>query len=135
MLAENIKITARSVVGLSTSLNHASDITRNPTRNRIFVDYKERQVAARKDLELLNGRTKALLERDLVRCRAEVDVLRSQIELLTASHRAAILAVGEVGGVDAWLRFYEGYRKALGELDSLGAIPSLVEFNRGDLDD
>ena len=49
--------------------------------------------------------------------------LEKQLEILMVSHLALIRAVGEMGGVSRWLKFFEDYREAR-ELKRLGLFPS-----------
>lgn len=53
----------------------------------------------------------ALAERD-----AQVAQLRERAALLTASHKAMLLAVDEAGGTKAWAKFFNGWRTSLENL-------------------
>ena len=50
--------------------------------------------------------------------------LKARQELLVASLRGVIHAVGEAGGMRAWRRFFPAYSAAFNELVALGALPS-----------
>lgn len=124
MVLENEKITARAVIArMDGVLKHPSDITRNAERGRLFNKYKDRQERVRALLKSRNGRSAQSLSTEIARLSAEVEVLRSERSLLIASHRAAILAVGELGGASAWLKFFKGYNSAVEHLQEIGAIP------------
>lgn len=50
---------------------------------------------------------------------AAIASLERRVEILTASHRAMLMAVGEVGGIAAWRKFFsnwDGVRKELEEM-------------------
>ncbi|ARU16831.1 hypothetical protein [Croceicoccus marinus] len=124
MVLENEKITARAVIArMDGVLKHPSDITRNAERGRLFNKYKDRQERVRALLKSRNGRSAQSLSTEIARLSAEVEVLRSERSLLIASHRVAILAVGELGGASAWLKFFKGYNSAVEHLQEIGAIP------------
>ena len=61
---------------------------------------------------------KALVARD-----ERVADLERQNALLRASHKAMILAVGELGGMAAYMRFFDDWRSVEVELASIGAMP------------
>lgn len=52
--------------------------------------------------------------------------LERQVALLTASHKAIILAVGELGGLRAWQRFFPHYDE-----HTLMVLPDLEERKPG----
>jgi hypothetical protein len=49
--------------------------------------------------------------------------LQKQVEFLRISHVAMIRAVGELGGMSKWLRFFESYREIRDELKKLTPLP------------
>jgi len=125
MVLENEKITARAVIArMDGVLKHPSDITRNVERRKLFNKYKDRQERIRYSLKNRSGKSAQSLATEIARLSAEVQVLRSERSLLIASHRAAILAVGELGGTSAWLKFFTGYNSAVEHLQDIGAIPN-----------
>lgn len=125
MLLENVKITARAVISrMDGVLKHPSDITRNVERGKLFNKYKDRQERIRYSLKNRSGKSAQSLATEIARLSAELQVLRSERSLLIASHRAAILAVGELGGASAWLKFFAGYNSAVEHLQEIGAIPN-----------
>ena len=50
-------------------------------------------------------------------------MLTRERDILIASHKAMMLAVGELGGMKAWRKFFEGYQEVVDEMQKLGAIP------------
>src|SRR5690606_18586252 len=62
----------------------------------------------------------------LARARLRIQELEAENALLIASHRAMIMAVGELGGMRARRRFFEAHQASLQKLDELGAIPDSV---------
>ncbi|CAH1701682.1 hypothetical protein BOSEA1005_21381 [Hyphomicrobiales bacterium] len=52
--------------------------------------------------------------------------LTEENALLIASHRAMIMAVGEIGGMRAYRRFFEAHQAALSKLADIKAIPDPV---------
>lgn len=125
MLSENIDITAREVVRQSDGVfKHPSDITRQPDRRAVFEDFEARQKALRDLMCRADKTSKANLSTRIAALEEQVCEVTSQRDLLIASHRAMILAVGEVGGAKAWLRFFEGYERVLSRLRGMGALPS-----------
>jgi hypothetical protein len=61
---------------------------------------------------------KALAARD-----ERIADLERQNALLCASHKAMILAVGELGGMAAYMRFFEDWQSVEAELARIGAMP------------
>lgn len=125
MLLDNDDITARGAVRrLRGALKHASDITRVEERRALLEKYQARQkeiriVAQKADKTSKPRLVAAIGERD-----AKISELERDRELLIASHRAAILAVGEMGGMRAWLKLFEAHDTALRRLKAIGAMPT-----------
>lgn len=71
---------------------------------------------------------------DLAKANQRIAVLERQVSLLTASHKAMILAVGEIGGMSGWKRFFPHYAEIEAKLRELGAMPSadVVKLTKGD---
>jgi len=53
---------------------------------------------------------------EAARLKERIKELESQVGLLTASHKAMIFAVGELGGLEGWMRFFERYQSVLDDL-------------------
>jgi len=125
MVAENHEITARAVVRHSAGVfRHASDVTRHPLRKKLLTDFASRQTVIRQAIETSARKSKQALEQALARKQRQIDELTAQRDQLVASHRAAILAVTEIGGYPTWLRFFEGYDDIVRNLRMIGALPS-----------
>ncbi len=125
MLQDDEDISARGVVRrLPDTFKHASDITRHAERRRALEAHQERQTALRSLMEKTNKQSKANLSQVIERKNREIEVLIRQRDILIASHKAMILAVSEMGGRKAWLRFFERYQACVEELEALGAMPS-----------
>lgn len=71
----------------------------------------------------VSKRSKANVAADLEQNQARIRELESQIDLLRASHRAMIRAVGEMGGMQAWMRFFAECQPLLDKLRDIGAMP------------
>lgn len=124
MLQDNEDISARGAVRrLSGTFKHASDITRNAERRQALETYQDRQSALRALMEKTNKQSKTNLIQAIERKNREIETLVRQRDLLIASHKAMILAVSEMGGRKAWLRFFERQHACIKELEALGALP------------
>jgi hypothetical protein len=125
MLDADEDLTARAVVRRSNGLfRHASDITRNQPRNSLLATYRRRQEAARALARKLDKDSKPRLIARLETLQRENAILKARQELLVASLRGVIHAVGEAGGMRAWRRFFPAYSAAFKELVAIGALPS-----------
>lgn len=125
MLQEDEDISARGVVRrLPGTFKHASDITRHAERRQALETYQVRQAALRSLMEKANKQSKGNLTQAIERKNREIEVLVRQRDILIASHKAMILAVSEMGGRKAWLRFFGRYQACIKELETLGAMPS-----------
>lgn len=141
MLETNETITARAVASRleGSGLGHASSITRDGWRNNLLNQYKSRQDDLRNLMERADHSSKTNLIVRLEKANAKISELEAKVDLLTASHRAMIHAVGEVGGMRAWSRFFEGYQAVLDRLHEIGAMPrstkaSVVPFPSGEIE-
>lgn len=98
------EVTAREIgrkVGVA-----ASSITRDPARKKVIEAAKAKQAEFRawRKRQAKQSRDKdaeSLAEKDL-----RIAELESRVDLLTASHKAMVLSIGEFGGMDAWQRFF-----------------------------
>ena len=63
----------------------------------------------------------------MARLRKRLEETEAHKQLLIASHRAMLSAVGEMGGTRAWLRFFAKDPSALASLDEIGALPENVK--------
>lgn len=125
MLLDNESITARGAVRrMEGTFKHATDITRRPERRQMLEAYQQKQADLRSVMEKANKQSKTNLSAQIARKEAELATLTAQRDLLIASHKAMILAVGEMGGMKAWHRFFEAYQSTIDELQKMGAMPS-----------
>lgn len=123
MLQENETITARAVARRLEGVDHASSITRDSWRNSRLSEWQARQVELRRMIERTDKNSKSNLAAALARRDARIRELEERVALLTASHRSMIHAIGEMGGMRAWSRFFENYEAAQDELHRIGAMP------------
>lgn len=123
MLASDITITARSVTRVpGAQLKNASDITRNAQRRALLSQFQDRQRSIRHLAQGQNKQSAANLRLKIAHLEEECIKLRQSTVLLAASHKAMLLAVGETGGMRAWIKFFPQWdevRKSLIEMDAL----------------
>ncbi|AWT29230.1 hypothetical protein AAER22_18720 [Pseudomonas aeruginosa] len=117
MLEADTTITYREIVRSISSISSVSSLTRDDYRRALVEHYQVAQKERRNWVSTQRKSSnknliKSLSDRDL-----ELAAADERIQLLTASHKATILAVGELGGMQAWLRFFDNYQKALGILE------------------
>lgn len=107
MLNDNVTITARAIAREPDSpFRHASDLTRQPDRKALLDRYQLRQVELRSLVEKTDKQSRTNLQVQVTRLAQEVESLKSERDLLIASHKAMLLAVGEMGGMSAWRKFF-----------------------------
>lgn len=124
MLSENANITATVASKHSLSpYKHASDITRNAARSALLKQYVEKQVKLRRVMEQANKQSKTNLTIRIADLEHKNTQLQAQCDLLIASHKAMILAVGEMGGMAAWGRFFTRWPEGMSSLKEMGALP------------
>lgn len=125
MLCENTNVTATAAAHHPLSpYKHASDITRNPARAALLKQYAERQTELRRVMERANKQSKTNLTVKITNLEYKNAQLQAQRDLLIASHKAMILAVGEMGGMAAWQRFFDPWQEAITSLRDMGAMPN-----------
>lgn len=123
LLQRNEDITARAVARLHPHIGHASTITRNAYRSDLLTRYQDKQEELRNHLSRLGKRSKESTAADLASKDQRIAELEWQVDLLRSSHLAMIRAVGELGGMSKWLRFFENYKDARDQLYQLNAMP------------
>lgn len=127
MLNNNVAITARSVVREKDSpFKHASDITRQPERKVLLEQYQARQSELRALMENTDKQSRTNLQARVARLTQENEALKAERDLLIASHKAMLLAVGELGGMSAWRKFFPAWEDTRHKLSQLQALPSAV---------
>jgi uncharacterized protein involved in exopolysaccharide biosynthesis len=130
LIAQNKKITIRAVAE-RTGVAHTT-YSRDPVRKA--------QIARAQDLQRLawtiktthRGRAAPHESVALARLRQRLEATEARNQLLIASHRAMLSAVGELGGTRAWLRFFASHPQALETLGEIGALPENVTRLRQD---
>lgn len=123
LLQRDEDITARAVARMHPNISHASTITRNPTRSALLAQYQTKQQDIRKHLGRLTKRSKESTASELASKDQRIAELERQVDLLRSSHLAMIRAVGELGGMSKWMKFYESFRDVRDQLYKLDAIP------------
>ncbi len=123
MLDDDETITARAAVRRMGSVEAASSLTRDPWRAAVLADHQAEQVRIRRQIEKSDKTSRTNVTAALAREQGRAADLERKVALLTASHLALIQAVGEMGGLRAWARFFDGYDGAVRQLRALGAMP------------
>jgi hypothetical protein len=125
MLESDDTVTARSLAR-RVGLRAASSITRDPARRAFVGSVQEQQRARRGWVERSRKVSTANLRRDLADRDADLADMNRKVQLLTASHKAILLALDEMGGTRAWVKFFSGYAAGLVTIQTAGAIPNTV---------
>lgn len=133
MLSSNVTITARAVTREpGAPFKNASDITRHAQRRALLADFQQRQQVIRKLAEDVDQDSVTNLRLKVARLEESCLALQQSRELLIASHKAMLLAVGEVGGMHAWVKFFPMWDQVRCSLHEMGALPNArVDFLRG----
>lgn len=121
---EDQNISSRSVLQYVTDLSAPTSITRDPVRKKMLDDYKKKQQETRAWYERAKKSKRYSHASSIAEKDQKIRELEYRVELLTASHKALILAAGEMGGAKGWLRFYEHYQNNIEDLKKMGALPS-----------
>lgn len=125
MLNDNVVITARSVIReQDCPFKHASDITRQPERKALLDQYQARQSELHALVEKTDKQSRTNLQTRVARLTQENETLKAERDLLIASHKAMLLAVGETGGMAAWRKFFPAWEETRQQLAALQALPS-----------
>ncbi|RJG09053.1 hypothetical protein D3879_24905 [Pseudomonas cavernicola] len=112
MLEENEYITHRAVVRAVEGLGAASTLTRDTYRRELVAYYQELQRQRTQWIQRARKNSQSRLLNELALKDQQIRELEQQVALLSASHKALILAVGEMGGIEAWRRFFASYDQA-----------------------
>lgn len=124
LLMEDANITARAVTRKIPDVFKAvSSITRNPERLAAVHRFAKKQSELRSLMKTADRKTRGTLVSDVAALEQKNQLLEQQRDLLIASHRALIRAVGEQG-VEAWRRFFRDYEHAMRDLEEMRAVPS-----------
>ncbi|WP_334106629.1 hypothetical protein [Methylobacillus sp.] len=125
MLNDNVVISARAVIREKDSpFRHASDITRQPERKMLLDQYQERQCKLRVLMEKTDKQSRTNLQARVARLKQENETLKAERDLLIASHKAMLLAIGEMGGMAAWRKLFPNWDETRQRLSQLQALPS-----------
>jgi hypothetical protein len=139
MLEGDETVTARSLARRG-GLRAASSITRDAPRRALLGEFQGQQEHRRTWVQRAKKESTAQLQQALAARDEQVAALTRKVHLLTASHKAILLAVDEVGGTKAWARFFASYKdsiEALREPEALPvalgkpALPSHASLGRG----
>ena len=117
LLERNEDITARAVARLHPAIGHASTITRSPERSALVSQFQTKQQEIRRHLGRQTRRSKESIAAELATKDKRIAELEKQIDILRASHVAMIRAVGEMGGMSKWMKFYENFKEVRNQLD------------------
>ncbi|NKG33555.1 hypothetical protein [Acinetobacter junii] len=117
LLEQDEDITARTVAKLHPYFNHASSITRDADRKALVSEYQNKQTLFRKQFSDIKKKSEEHLVKQLVAKDLQIEELTRKVQVLTASHVAMYKAVGEMGGVAAWQRFFSRHQVLLNELE------------------
>lgn len=124
LLQRNENITARAVARLHPNIGHASTITRSPYRSDLLAHYQEKQGNIRKHLNRQTKCSKEKTAAELASKDQRIAELEKQVDLLRVSHVAMIRAVGELGGMSKWMKFFESFKEARDQLHKLNVMPN-----------
>jgi hypothetical protein len=124
LIAQNRKITIRAVAE-QTGVAHTT-YSRDPKRKAQITRAQEIQRLAWTIKRTHRGHAEPHESVAVARLRKRVEEVEARNQLLIASHRAMLSAVGEMGGTRAWLRFFANHPAALASLGEIGALPENV---------
>lgn len=107
LLDNDTTITAREITRHHPTLKHASTITRSIERRSLLKEYQDKQKYFRKHINNSKKQSQSKLALQLAEKDKKIVELEKQIQILTASHIAMLKAIGEVGGMSAWIKFFK----------------------------
>jgi hypothetical protein len=122
MLEGDETVTARSLAR-QAGLRAASSITRDAPRRALLGEFQGQQERRRAWVQRAKKESTDKLQQALAARDDQVGALTRKVQLLTASHKAILLAVDEVGGTKAWLRFFASYSDSIEALREPEALP------------
>jgi hypothetical protein len=124
LIAQNKKITIRAIAE-RTGVAHTT-YSRDPKRKAQITRAQELQRLAWTIERTHRGHAEPHESVAMARLRKRLEETEARNQLLIASHRAMLSAIGEMGGTRAWLRFFANHRHLLTNLDEIGALPENV---------
>lgn len=122
MLDRGERISARGVLKHLGDVRAASSLTRDTVRRSMLEEFRRLQAMRSAWVDRATKQSTARLERTLAARDARIAELERQVQLVIASHRALVHAVGELGGLPVWKKAFGGYERCLQELAHLGAL-------------
>jgi hypothetical protein len=123
LIDHDLDVTARAV---ARRVDVApSTITRNETRRNAVEEAFKEQRRLRVIVASDKSSRETLLAK-LERRNKTIAALERKVTILTASHRAMLMAVGEIGGISAWQKFFVKHEEIRQELLSLYAVPDTL---------
>lgn len=129
MLERHETMTARSVAR-KAGIGAASSITRDLLRISILAEFQREQDRLEEWARRAKKVSAKALEAKLAAVEAKVAERGRLVQVLVASHRAMLLAVDELGGTRAWLRFFSTFKGGVtaDALAAIGAIPEGIRL-------
>jgi len=124
LIAQNKKITIRAVAERA-GVAHTT-YSRDPKRKAQITRAREIQRLAWTIERSHRGQVEKHESVAMARLHKRLEQAEAHNQLLIASHRAMLSAIGELGGTRAWLRFFANHPNALASLDEIGALPENV---------
>jgi len=124
LIAQNKKITIRAVAE-RTGVAHTT-YSRDPKRKAQITRAQEIQRLAWTIQRSHRGQVEKHESVAMARLHKRLEQAEAHNQLLIASHRAMLSAIGELGGTRAWLRFFANHPNALASLNEIGALPENV---------
>lgn len=94
-----------------------SSMTRSVARRQLIDNAAQRQDRLRTWAGKARKASQHRLLSQLANKEQRIEELEQQVAVLAASHKALILAVGEMGGFKAWKNFFEDYQIPLQDID------------------
>ena len=122
LINSDLEVTAREI---ARRIDVApSSITRDPHRKEIVEAAKSKQSELRawRKRQAKQSRDRdaeSLAEKDL-----RITELERRNDLLIASHKAMVMAIGEFGGIAGWQRFFPHWQQVEELLRDMSAMPS-----------
>lgn len=122
--AKDNDITIRAVAS-KLAISHTT-ISRNPLRRSQVERCAALQKQARHIAQANAKKHRNIRDLETASLKARIAELEEQVQMLTASHKAMIMAVGELGGIQAWKRFYQDFQGALDKLPAPDNVSDLM---------
>lgn len=116
-------ISARSI---AAALSIApTSITRDEIRSKIIVDFKKQQDFLSETISRQSKRSRVKDAEEISRLKTKVEELERQNSALLYSHKALYNVIREVGGKEAWDRFFKTALNVKQDLKDMNAIDDM----------